>query len=166
MSAAQQLPSYLEQPAGAPAREVPVQSRYAGWLQPRVGATKKPPYSAELDWRGLNREVLPEVVITGLQATYVIENRRSVAEFIAENRALRKLLLEAPDAIDREFGRDSVKTLTVLEDDEGSRQLFCLIMVPGEMDEARRALRSFDLHWWLDRSSHVPGKLNFDFELV
>jgi hypothetical protein len=103
--------------------------------------------------------------IEGLDTTYLIENRPEVARFIEENR-LRTILLEARQPLNAAFGERPVKTLTLIRDDEGFDTLFCLVMVPGDMQEARHALRSFDQKWWLARSAEAAGRLNFDFQLV
>ena len=99
----------------------------------------------------------------GLEDTYVIDDRPGVAAFIQHNR-LRGLLLEARDPLDNAFGEAAIKKLSLVCDDEGFETLFCLVMVPGEMQQARRALRAFDQQWWLARSDRAAGKLNFDFE--
>jgi hypothetical protein len=104
-------------------------------------------------------------VLTLLEDTYVIENRREVAQFVEENQ-LGGLLKQARDPINKAFGEKAVKTLTVVEDDEGFRALFCLVMIPGDMQEARNALKAFDQEWWLQHSPQVGEKLNFDFELI
>jgi hypothetical protein len=104
-------------------------------------------------------------VLTLLEDTYVIENRREVSQFVEENQ-LGGLLKQARDPINKAFGEKAVKTLTVVEDDEGFRTLFCLVMIPGDMQEARNALKAFDEEWWLQYSPKVSGKLNFDFELI
>ncbi len=130
------------------------------------------------DWQMLNRELSPgfpprmgqtlgpyRIVEKGLEEVYVIDDRPSVAAFIEENR-LRSLLLQARDPLNAAFGEASIKTLTLVHDDEGFTTLYCLVMVSGDMQDARRALKSFDQEWWLARSGQVAGKLNFDFELV
>ena len=106
-----------------------------------------------------------ELAIRDLAGLYVIEDRTAVASFIEENR-LRGILLQAREALNAAFSEDAVKTIRLVRDDEGFETLFCLVMVPGDMDDARRALRSFDQQWWLSHSSQAAGKLNFDFELV
>jgi hypothetical protein len=112
-----------------------------------------------------NRKVLQDSPIEGLEAVYVIKECAAVAGFIQENR-LRGILLQATEPLNTAFGDAAIKTLTLLRDDEGFDTLFCLVMVPGDMLEARRALRSFDQRWWLARSAQAKGRLNFDFQLV
>lgn len=118
--------------------------------------------AAQARWKA---PVTSASAIKGLEDVYVIENRLDVAAFIQENR-LRGLLLQARNPLHAAFGEGAVKTLTLVTDDEGFKTLFCLVMVQGDMVEARRALRSFDQQWWLARSELASGKLNFDFELV
>lgn len=101
----------------------------------------------------------------GLEQAYVLEDRSGIAAFIKRNRLL-ELLIEARGPLAAAFGESAVKKLALVEDDEGFITLFCLILIPGSSDEARRALNSFDETWWLARSGQVGGKLNFDFDLV
>jgi hypothetical protein len=100
-----------------------------------------------------------------IQDTYVIENRGEVSQFVETNQ-LASILVLAREPLNNAFGKHTVKTLSMVEDDEGFRMLFCLVMIPGDMQHARSALRSFDTSWWLQHSARFAGKLNFDFELV
>jgi hypothetical protein len=104
-------------------------------------------------------------VLAVLEQAYVLEDRSAIRTFIERNRLLEPLL-EARGPLTSAFGEAAVKKLTLVEDDEGFVTLFCLIQVPGGLEEARRALNSFDESWWLARSGQVGGKLNFDFDLV
>jgi hypothetical protein len=90
---------------------------------------------------------------------------KDVERFIDENN-LFDALMRARKPIETAFGSNVVKTLTLVEDDEGSKMLFCLMMVPGDMQTARRALKAFDEKWWIRESPSLRGKLNFDFELI
>jgi hypothetical protein len=107
----------------------------------------------------------PSGALSALEEVYVFEERARVGGFVQRNR-LRNLLLEARDPLIATFGETAVRKLSVVEDDEGSETLFCSIGVSGSLDEARRALTSFDQGWWLDRCANVSRKLNFDFELI
>ncbi|MBI1956182.1 MAG: hypothetical protein HYS38_07285 [Acidobacteria bacterium] len=121
----------------------------------------------DIDWQKLKlkQEVTPDFALKGLEDVYVIDNRSAVAAFIEQNR-LRGLLLQAREPLDVAFGKATVRTLTLVQDDEGFETLFCLILFYGDMNDARLALRSFDQRWWLARADQAVGKLNFDFELV
>jgi len=103
--------------------------------------------------------------LRALEEAYVLEDRSAIPAFIKQNRLLEHLL-EARGPLTSAFGEAAVKKLTLVEDDEGFVTLFCLILVPGSLEEASRALNSFDESWWLARSGQVGGKLNFDFDLV
>jgi hypothetical protein len=100
-----------------------------------------------------------------LEDAYVVADRPAVEAFIEENR-LHGLLMQARDSLDAAFGKGPVKKLTLAEDDEGIRTLDCMVLVQGDLEAARQALQSFDENWWLANSSHIAGKLNFDFELI
>ncbi len=132
----------------------------------RMGPTG-PAFSEEdiPHWQRLKPEVPPDSALKGLEDAYVIDDRSAVAAFIEQNR-LRGLLVQAREPLNAAFGEAAVKTLTLIDDDEGFNTLFCLIVVSGDMHEARLALGSFDQRWWLARSDQAAGKLNFDFELV
>jgi len=165
MSALLQFTSRVEQPRVPPSAFPPV----ATWLSERLTEQPKPPRPVrplqDIYSQTVNREIPPHSALKGLEDAYVIDDRSAVAAFIEQNR-LRGLLLQARDPLNAAFGEAAVKMLSLIADDEGCTTLFCLIVVPGDMREARLALRSFDERWWLARSDQAAGKLNFDFELV
>lgn len=100
-----------------------------------------------------------------LDKPYVFDDRPAVNDFILEHR-LRGLLAAASQPLNEAFGADTIKTLKIVTDDEGSQTLFCLVQVKSSVEDARRALESFDNQWWLAHCGPVAGKLNFDFEFV
>jgi len=110
-----------------------------------------------------NIEFIP--AFTLLEDTYTIDRRSGVERFIEENK-LFDILMRARSQINKAFGSTTVKNLTLVEDDEGVPTLFCLVMITGDMQEARRALKAFDHEWWIRESPSFCGKLNFDFELI
>jgi hypothetical protein len=126
--------------------EQPAELRYGILQVPRQGA----PARSEL---------------ATLERAYVLEDRSAIPTFVKRNRLL-ELLLEAEEPLTAAFGEATTKKLTLVEDDDGFVTLFCLILFPGDLDEARRALNSFDESWWLARTHEARGKLNFDFELI
>ena len=111
------------------------------------------------------KEPLGSSALATLEQAYVLDDRSAIPAFIERNRLL-ELLLEAREPLASAFGEAPVKKLTLVEDDEGFVTLFCLILVPGALEEARHALNSFDESWWLAHSHQAGGKLNFDFELI
>jgi hypothetical protein len=100
-----------------------------------------------------------ESALSLIENTYVLVEREIVTTFIRENQ-LVGVLQEAREPINRAFGNSTVKTLTIVEDDEGFRTLFCLVMVPRDLELARNALRLFDQSWWSHRARKFIGKLN------
>jgi hypothetical protein len=112
-----------------------------------------------------NQEMVSSAGTRGLEATYVIEGRSPVAAFILRNR-LHGLLSDAVPPLNAIFGERTIKVLTLVTDDEGAENLYCLIMTPGDMNEARHHLRAFDEEWWIEHSATSAGKLNFDIELI
>jgi hypothetical protein len=103
--------------------------------------------------------------IERLRSAYAISDLAKVGSFIEENR-LTEALVQAIEPIKKAFGESPSRKLAVLEDDEGSRNLFCLVAFPGSLNEAQEALDSFDRDWWLRNAGKFGSKLNFDFELV
>jgi hypothetical protein len=164
MSALPQFSFYSQPSFAMPRRILPRIILSQG--QPSAASTAMARRSSGfIPWRNLNRELLFDDVLKSIENKYVIENRSEVARFIQKNR-LRGLLLEAIKPLSTFFGADTIKTLTLLRDDEESESLFCLLMTPGEMEDARRRLRLFDEDWWLVNSARSSGNLNFDFELI
>ena len=166
MSALLEFTNRLEQPGvPLPYTHLPI----APWPSERPPEQPRPPRPVgplqDINWQRLKRELPPDFALKGLEDAYVIDNRSAVAAFIEQNR-LRGLLLEAREPLNTAFGESAVKTLTLVQDDEGFDTLFCLILVSGDMNDARLALRFFDQRWWLARSQRAAGKLNFDFELI
>jgi len=100
-----------------------------------------------------------------LRAAYGFNDRAKVEWYIKSNQ-LTDILIRAVDPIEKKFGADLTRTLTLVEDDEGSFMLFCLVNFPGSLKDAQKALGSFDREWWLCHAAEFGSKLNFDFELI
>jgi hypothetical protein len=100
-----------------------------------------------------------------LRAAYVFNDSANVELYVKDNR-LTDILIQAVNPIEKKFGAGRKRTLTLVEDDEGSRTLFCFMTFSGSLDEAQKALDSFDREWWLKYARQFGTKLNFDFELV
>jgi hypothetical protein len=100
-----------------------------------------------------------------LGSAYKIDDSTKAGLFIEKHR-LREILVKAIEPLNKAFGESPIKTLAVVEDEEGSRTLVCLVAFPGSGTEARNALNAFDRNWWLMNAREFVGKLNFDFELV
>lgn len=135
--------------------------RILGGAKPRELAPELP-YNL---WGVSYQEPLAGSELRILEQAYVLEDRSAIPAFIKRSRLLEPLL-EAQGPLTSAFGEATVKKLTLVEDDEGFVTLFCLMLVPGGLDEARWALNRFDESWWLARSHEADGKLNFDFELI
>jgi hypothetical protein len=99
-----------------------------------------------------------------LERVYSFVDKSRVLRFIERNR-LHGVLQESLNPLRQSFG-PSLLRLEVLEDEEGNSVLICAITWPGEMQNARTALKEFDREWWLARARKFGSKLNFDFELV
>jgi hypothetical protein len=155
-----QFANYLEaQPAFQP---TPVHQPQEWVVQPTA---KKPPCPVG----PFNEVVLGSVPLPkttrGLDHAYVIEDRPAVTRFIEENR-LHGLLLQASQPLKAGFGEDSIRTLSIVSDDEGFETLYCIVITSGDLQQRRQTLRAFDRTWWLSRAKQAAGRLNFDFKLI
>lgn len=164
MSALRQFSAYAQPSLPIPRRN----------LSRTISSEKQPSTSSAIainrvfaaaSWRDLNRGIPADETLKSIETDYVIDNRSEVAGFIQAYR-LRSVLLEAVRPLNIYFGVDFIKTLTLVSDDEEGESLFCLLVSPGQMEEARNRLRSFDEAWWMSNSARSGGKLNFDFDLV
>lgn len=158
-----QFENYVErQPERQPA---PVHQPQHWFIQPAAKKPPRPVGEVRVAWERAKQEATADYATKGLDAAYVIEDRRTVLQFIVENR-LHGVLLQAQKPLEEAFTGKTVKKLSLVRDEEGFETLFCLVMISGEMQPARTALRNFDQQWWLAHSKKVVGKLNFDFELI
>lgn len=147
-------------------RAAPVYQPQSWFIQP--SNPKKGPHSvteSHLLWENAKREIPKDLATKGLDDTYVIEDRSSVYRFIEEHR-LHGLLLQARQMLKTKFGEDSVKTLSVVSDEEGFESLFCLVTTKADVQRSQEALRSFDLEWWVPHAKQAAGRLNFDFKTI
>jgi hypothetical protein len=159
-------------------KELTLVSLYAPNVAARIVTSNDPqeifvmsePYTVRLIYPAGFDFAVPVLVrgpqtIEKLRSAYVISDAAKIESFIEANQ-LTEILVQAIEPIKRTFGESRTRTLTVLEDDEGSRTLFCLVAFPGSLDKAEEALDSFDRDWWLKNVRRYGSKLNFDFELV
>jgi hypothetical protein len=132
--------------------------------------TKKqsqPQPAARVKKVGVYIELQPQAApneMAELNAQFVMADARETSKFILDN-GLGLILLESRMHIEAKFG-EAVKTLKVVEDDEGHQTLFCLLVYRGPLQDAKQALASFDRDWWLNRAGEFSDRLNFDFELA
>ncbi len=128
---------------------------------------KKPPQRSgevHVSWDNPKRCFVRREATRGLDDTYVFDSRQVVSKFIEEHR-LHNLLVQAKEPLKERFGAASVKTLTLVCDDEGFESLVCLVTANGTLQENLDALRAFDREWWLGQINEADGRLNFDFQL-
>ena len=132
------------------------------WPNPSMHATE----FQQTAWHSSFQEARLGFLLKSLEETYVFGDRSAVCAFLNRHRIVKDFLIEAQAPLNTAFNHLTVKKLTLVEDDEGSVTLFCIILFPGGVDEARRALHAFDESWWLIRSERARGLLNFDFDLI
>jgi hypothetical protein len=92
------------------------------------------------------------------------EEMTETEKFILD-KGLSRILAESKAHIDAAFG-ECEKSLLLVDDPEGYQFLSCSVIWHGSLEDARKALQSFDDNWWLDRAGEFSGRLLFDFELA
>jgi len=158
-----QFENYVErQPEFQPA---PVYQPQTWFVQPLAKKPPRPVGEVHVAWEIAKKEVPADRVPKCLDEAYVIEDRPAVARFMEEHR-LHGLLLQAREPLKSIFGPKSIKTLSIVSDDEGFETLFCVVITSGDLQQNRQALRTFDRQWWLSRAGQATGRLNFDFKLI
>ena len=157
-----QFANYLEQQPMASSTCWGDEQQGALTGQPSVG--KKRPRAVGHS-REFAQAMPPAQNVEALDEIYVWDDRPSVLRFIEDAR-VRGLLLDARLALDEAFGKEAIKCLSLVRDDEGFDTLFCLVRTRAQLEMATRALQAFDERWWLARSAEAVGKVNFDFDLV
>ncbi len=118
----------------------------------------------QVSWDNPERCIVRRDATRGLDDTYVFDNRQVVSRFIEEHR-LHNLLVQAKEPLKERFGATTVKTLSLVCDDEGFENLICLVTANGTLQENLNALRAFDREWWLGQINNADGRLIFDFQL-
>lgn len=107
-----------------------------------------------------------EAMLNDLRKHYVLPSDSSVADFLAEHRAIPQILLSAGPHLKECFGNGTIFKLRVPLDDSGSRTLYTVAMWPGPSENVRRALAKFDQEWWMERAGQGAGYLTFTYELT
>lgn len=84
---------------------------------------------------------------------YSVLGKAEVAEFLTTHPPMKALLEEAVPAIDRAFGRASIKRLERFRftDESGGECVLLTIATEKNYEEAMHALSSLEDAWWLDR---------------
>ena len=121
--------------------------------------------SGGIDLSGLPGE---ESIIDGwvelLSEDYSLENPSEIASYLKSNSFLIVVLFEAPRKIKEHFGADTSLALQILTDaeDDGSDELFVLMLTNLEPEEALRRLAALDDEWWLEAARLTRCQLNID----
>jgi hypothetical protein len=107
-----------------------------------------------------------DVLLQGLEQTYVFESRADVQAFLRLRPTSIALLAEASGHIDRAFGQGRTKILRLFRDDSGAASVFGVIAWPESLAVGREALAKFDQSWWLRNCNRADGGVNFNIELI
>lgn len=100
-----------------------------------------------------------------LARTFVFSDREDVKTFLRSNRGIPSILIESTPHFRRAFSNVPL-VLDVATEEGAPRTIYVLAQWKGERAQAKRSLREFDEHWWLDNLAKAGGKIVFDYELV
>ena len=89
-----------------------------------------------------------------------------VLTFLSGHRTIPQILLQAATPLRACFGADAVFSLRAPIDESGSQSLYAVVMWPGNLQDVRQALETFDDTWWLAQSRQASGYITFTYELV
>jgi len=159
----------------------------AAWDAPQTRPAKPPSLPQITEWRQQGRptaRIADNVVfvhryrqtgakrdlwrqVRSLQQYYtIVDSDRIVTELIGEEPALFALLLEAVRPLRMAFGEKRLIYVRVqFSDDDTLLRVAVQLPVSLSNDQAERALRSFDEHWWLKNCQRSGGALVFDYEI-
>lgn len=96
---------------------------------------------------------------------YVVHDTSSVEMFLAQNRVVSQLLLEAVTYLREIFGT-SVIRINVLREDELDGTLYAVVLWSGSAADVRQALNRFRESWWQKYIRQASGHLVFTYELI
>jgi hypothetical protein len=95
-----------------------------------------------------------------LSQQFVMEDRTAVSDYV-KRHDIRGVLQDAAERLNVVFGRDAIKRLKLIVDDEGGEDLFCFVSYEGTTKSAMDLLDRFD-EWWKKRRGDKAGTVIFD----
>ncbi len=96
-----------------------------------------------------------------------IEHSEEVFSFLAQHNILDGIIGESVSVLRGVFGADVPLFLEHIQDEEtGEEELFLLVQVDMEPEEALQKLHQFDEEWFLDQQESIGGLFNVDVEFV
>lgn len=88
-----------------------------------------------------------------------------IVSFLVSNSDLARILLEAVPHLKRVFG-NAYRYLEVEPDpDGGEEEIFGVVLVKGEPEQALELLRQFDEMWFSEVTKETDNRLNFTVEI-
>lgn len=88
-----------------------------------------------------------------------------IVSFLVSNPHLTRILLEAVPHLERVFG-NAYRYLEVERDpDGGEEEIFGVVIVKGEPEQALQLLRQFDEMWFSEVTKETDNRLNFTVEM-
>lgn len=104
-----------------------------------------------------------------VERLYALEHPEEVRAFLHKRPQLIDLLLEARSPIERYFGETATAHLKLSVDHDSESEegdiLYAIIHSALSLDQALKALDTFEWQWWLDRIPRANGSLTFDINL-
>jgi hypothetical protein len=95
----------------------------------------------------------------------IMDDDRTIIEFLQEEPELYPLLLDAVDPLRQAFGEKRLIYIRVQTCDEDNILKVAVWLPAGFGDDPERALQTFDQAWWLKNCHRSGGALVFDYEM-
>jgi len=109
---------------------------------------------------------IDDLIVGVLRLYDAPESQRSrIVRFLKSNPGLANTLLEAVPHLESVFG-DAYRYLELERDPYGwGEEIFCVVLVKGEPEQALELLHQFDEMWFSQKSTN-SDKLNFTVDTV
>jgi len=109
------------------------------------------------------RSLFPRLEINEVFQLYGVPESQllEILQFLSINPELIQTLMEAVPHLDRIFG-DARRYLELDQDPDGEfEELFCVILVDAQPEQALRMLRRLDQTWFSKAAKDIHNRLNF-----
>jgi hypothetical protein len=123
-------------------------------------ARRSPPPSARPGPKRAGVELLASPTLEDLRTRYTFRRPAEVEGFLNAYPHRIPVLIEAAEVIPRYFGPDAPLVLEVVSDPEDEdllSELFALVQIDLDPNDALDRLDRLDDEWWTDRSPDGPG---------
>jgi hypothetical protein len=120
---------------------------------------------ADLDAQMARFETEHNQLIDCVRKLYVMQDERSVIDYLRAHRRLPQLLVLAEPHL-RKLFEEAVFSLRAATDAQGWEMLYASVQWPGDPGDVLNRLGAFDDSWWLANSSPAGNTLTFTYTLI